>query len=74
MVMAGDCKVVMHDEKGDVSGNLTIKNGKHVDIGSNTRLNCKDGNVTVTETNPTKRVVKRPELVIGPEGLRLKER
>ena len=68
----GDCKVEMRDEKGEVAGNLTIKNGKHVNIGGNTTLNCKDGNVTVTPTNPTKRgVVRDPVVVVGPEGLRL---
>jgi hypothetical protein len=70
----GDCTVVMQDEKGEVAGNLTIKNGKHVDIGGNTRLNCKNGNVKVTQTNPTTHgVVKHPVLVVGSEGLRLKE-
>lgn len=67
-----DCKVEMRDEKGEVAGNLTIKDGKHVDIGGNTTLNCKNGDVTVTPTNPKKRdVVKDPVLVFEPEGPRL---
>jgi hypothetical protein len=32
----GDCKVEMYDDKGELAGNLTIKNGKHVNIGGNT--------------------------------------
>jgi uncharacterized protein (UPF0333 family) len=73
VVMAkGDCEVEMRDDKGEVAGNLTIKNGKRVNIGGNTTLHCKDGNVKVNETNPTKRgVVKHPVLVVGAEGLRL---
>ena len=68
----GDCEVEMRDEKGEVAGNLTIKNGKKVNIGSNTTLHCKNGDVTVTETTPTKRgVVKHPVLVVETEGLRL---
>jgi hypothetical protein len=68
----GDCKVEMRDGKGEVTGNLTIKNGKAVHIGGNTTLHCKDGNVKVTETVPTKRgVVKDPVLVVETEGLRL---
>ena len=67
-----DCEVEMHDEKGEVAGNLTIKNGKHVSIGGNMTLHCKNGNITVTKTNPTMRgVVKHPVLVPGIEGLRL---
>ena len=73
VVMAkGDCKVDMKNQKGELVAELTIKNGKQVDIGGNTTLHCKNGNVTVTETNPTKRgVVKHPVLVVGTEGLRL---
>jgi hypothetical protein len=67
-----DCKVQMTDDRGG-QGILTIKDGGHLDIGSNTTLNCKNGNIKVTETKPTtKGVVKHPVLVIGP-GLRLKK-
>jgi len=68
----GDCTVKMTDDSGG-EGTLTIKNGGHLNIGSNTTLNCKDGKVKVTETKPTKHgVVKKPVLVVG-EGLRLKK-
>jgi hypothetical protein len=70
--MAKDCEVEMRDEKGEVAGNLTIKDGKKVNIGGNTTLHCKNGNVSVTETVPTKRDLgERPVLVIDAEGLRL---
>jgi len=61
---SGDCEVEMRDDKGEVAGNLTIKNGKHVNIGGNTTLNCKNGNVTVTETNPTKRSDRKQPLFV----------
>jgi hypothetical protein len=72
----GDCTVIMNDENGELAGNLTIKNGKHVNIGGNTTLTCKNGDVTVSKTNPTQQggVLKHhPVIVFGTDGLRLKE-
>jgi hypothetical protein len=80
-----DCPVEMHDSTGAVSGNLTIKDGKSVNIGGNTTLHCNNGNVTASQTNPkavvantggtnppSGGVIRHPVLVHGPEGLRLK--
>jgi hypothetical protein len=77
----GDCTVVMNDENGEVAGNLTIVNGHHVNIGSNTTLTCTNGNVTVSETKATSQGGTKPSggpkpnpvIVSGTQGLRLKE-
>lgn len=61
----GDCEVEMRNDKNEVAGHLTVKNGKSVNIGGNTKLSCKDGNITVSETTPTKRGdAKNPVFVV----------
>jgi len=69
----GDCTVQMiNGDTNEQVGTLTIKNGKHVDLGNNTRISCKDGNATAGPTVPPKSDVgKDPVLVTEPEGLRL---
>ncbi len=48
----GDCEVQHTDGSGKVTGTTIIKNGASIPFGGNTTISCKDGNVTVTQTNP----------------------
>jgi hypothetical protein len=68
----GDCKVDISD-RGQTVGTITIKNGKSVDIGNNTRLTCKDGNITVSPSNerPLRGEIQNPLLAVTKAGLSL---